>query len=134
MKAIVYHEYGSPDVLELKDIDKPLVKDDEVLVRVHAAPVNRLDWHLIEAVRTSRACKRGCASQRTGSLVPMWQGRSKRSVRAPPSPVCASEGQPFRLPLARRLRHREQLVRSARRPSYTTVTAGSRHGAVGGLA
>jgi NADPH:quinone reductase-like Zn-dependent oxidoreductase len=47
MKAIVYHEYGSPDVLELKDIDKPLVKDDEVLVRVHAASVNRLDWHLL---------------------------------------------------------------------------------------
>ena len=47
MKAIVYHEYGSPDVLELKDIDKPLVKDDEVLVRVHAASVNRLDWHLM---------------------------------------------------------------------------------------
>ena len=47
MKAIVYHEYGSPDVLELKDIDKPLVKDNEVLVHVHAASVNRLDWHLI---------------------------------------------------------------------------------------
>src|SRR5213593_3632841 len=47
MKAIVYHEYGSPDVLELKDIDRPLVKDDEVLVRVHAASVNRLDWHLM---------------------------------------------------------------------------------------
>jgi NADPH:quinone reductase-like Zn-dependent oxidoreductase len=47
MKAIVYHEYGSPDVLQLKDIDKPLVKDDEVLVRVHAASVNRLDWHLM---------------------------------------------------------------------------------------
>ena len=47
MKAIVYHEYGSPDVLELKDIDKPLVKDNEVLVCVHAASVNRLDWHLM---------------------------------------------------------------------------------------
>jgi NADPH:quinone reductase-like Zn-dependent oxidoreductase len=47
MKAILYHEYGSPDVLELKDIDKPLVKDNEVLVRVHAASVNRLDWHLM---------------------------------------------------------------------------------------
>ncbi len=47
MKAIVYHEYGSPDVLELKDIDKPRVKDNEVLVRVHAASVNRLDWHLM---------------------------------------------------------------------------------------
>src|SRR5947199_515939 len=47
MNAIVYHEYGSPDVLELKDIDKPLVEENEVLVRVHAASVNRLDWHLM---------------------------------------------------------------------------------------
>jgi NADPH:quinone reductase-like Zn-dependent oxidoreductase len=47
MKAILYHEYGSPDVLELKDIDKPVVEDNEVLVRVHAASVNRLDWHLM---------------------------------------------------------------------------------------
>jgi NADPH:quinone reductase-like Zn-dependent oxidoreductase len=36
MKAIVY-QHGSPDVLELQDVDKPVVKDDEVLVRVHAA-------------------------------------------------------------------------------------------------
>jgi NADPH:quinone reductase-like Zn-dependent oxidoreductase len=47
MKAIVYHEYGSPDVLDLEDIDKPPVKEDEVLIRVHAASVNRLDWHLM---------------------------------------------------------------------------------------
>jgi NADPH:quinone reductase-like Zn-dependent oxidoreductase len=47
MKAIVYHEYGSPDVLELEDIDKPPVEDNEVLVRVHASSVNRLDWHLM---------------------------------------------------------------------------------------
>ena len=40
MKAIVQESYGSPDVLELKDIDKPVVKDDEVLVRVHAAAVH----------------------------------------------------------------------------------------------
>ena len=45
MKAIVYEEYGSPDVLELQEIEKPAVKDDEVLVRVRAASVNRLDWH-----------------------------------------------------------------------------------------
>ena len=41
MKAIVQDKYGSPDdVLELKDIAKPVVKDDEVLVRVHAASVH----------------------------------------------------------------------------------------------
>lgn len=45
MKAIVQEKYGSPDVLELKEIDKPVVKDDEVLVRVHAAAVNPADWH-----------------------------------------------------------------------------------------
>ena len=39
MKAIVYHEYGSPEVLEFRDIDKPEIKDDEVLVRVPAAGI-----------------------------------------------------------------------------------------------
>ncbi|MCJ7709917.1 MAG: NAD(P)-dependent alcohol dehydrogenase, partial [Chloroflexi bacterium] len=43
MKAIVRYQYGSPDVLQLQDIDKPVVKDDEVLVRVHAAGVNMAD-------------------------------------------------------------------------------------------
>ncbi|HEX7144125.1 MAG TPA: NAD(P)-dependent alcohol dehydrogenase [Gaiellaceae bacterium] len=47
MKAIVYHEYGSPDVLELREIDKPVVEDDEVLVRVRAASANPADWHFM---------------------------------------------------------------------------------------
>ena len=50
MKAIVQYKYGSPDVLELKEIDKPVVKDDDVLVRVHAAAVNIGDWHLMRGV------------------------------------------------------------------------------------
>jgi NADPH:quinone reductase-like Zn-dependent oxidoreductase len=45
MKAIVQDSYGSPDVLELRDVDRAVVKDDEVLVRVHAASVNAADWH-----------------------------------------------------------------------------------------
>jgi NADPH:quinone reductase-like Zn-dependent oxidoreductase len=47
MKAIVREEYGSPDVLELRDIDKPEIGDDEVLVRVHAAGVDRGVWHIM---------------------------------------------------------------------------------------
>ncbi len=49
MKAIVYHNYGSPDVLKLEDIQKPEPKDNEVLVKVHAASANPLDWHLMRA-------------------------------------------------------------------------------------
>jgi NADPH:quinone reductase-like Zn-dependent oxidoreductase len=47
MKAIVQDEYGAADVLELKDMDKPEIGDDEVLVRVHAAGVDRGVWHLM---------------------------------------------------------------------------------------
>ena len=50
MKAVVQSEYGSPDVLELKDVDKPVVKDDEVLVRVRAASVNPPDWAGVHGV------------------------------------------------------------------------------------
>ena len=49
MKAVVYTKYGSPDVLELKDVEKPSPKDDEVLVRVHAISLNAADWHLLRA-------------------------------------------------------------------------------------
>src|SRR4051812_28209093 len=50
MKAIVQDSYGPPDVLQLKDIDKPVAKGDEVLVRVRAAAVNIGDWHLLQGV------------------------------------------------------------------------------------
>ena len=49
MKAIVYTEYGSPDVLHLKDVEKPVPADDEVLVKVHAVSVNAADLHLLRA-------------------------------------------------------------------------------------
>ena len=47
MKAIFCTQYGSPDVLRLKEVEKPAPKDDDVLVRIHAASANPLDWHLM---------------------------------------------------------------------------------------
>ena len=47
MKAIVYERYGSPDILELRDVEKPSVTDDGVLVRIRAASTNPYDWHFM---------------------------------------------------------------------------------------
>ncbi len=48
MKAMLYEKYGSPDVLELREVEKPAPKDDEVLIRVHAASINDWDWGLLQ--------------------------------------------------------------------------------------
>src|SRR6266581_9651719 len=48
MKAVVYTSYGSPDVLEIRDVKKPAPNDDQVLVKVRAASLNPLDWHYME--------------------------------------------------------------------------------------
>ena len=48
MKAIVYCEFGSPDVLHLEEIEKPAPDENQLLVRIHAASVNPLDWHYME--------------------------------------------------------------------------------------
>ena len=53
MKAVVYDQYGPPDVLRLEDVARPVPKDDEVLIRIHASTVNRLDVHTREANRKS---------------------------------------------------------------------------------
>jgi NADPH:quinone reductase-like Zn-dependent oxidoreductase len=47
MKAIIYEAYGAPDVLQLRDIERPAVTDNGVLVRVRAVSVNPADWHLM---------------------------------------------------------------------------------------
>jgi len=47
MKAAVYCDYGSADVIRLEDVEKPVPADDELLVKVHAAAVNPLDWHYV---------------------------------------------------------------------------------------
>src|SRR4029079_492544 len=48
MKAVVYSNYGSPDVLEIRDIKKPVPNDDQILIKVRAVSINPLDWHFIE--------------------------------------------------------------------------------------
>ena len=50
MKAIVYHRYGSPDVLKCEQIEKSTAGDDEVLIRVRAAAMNPLDWHFMRGM------------------------------------------------------------------------------------
>jgi NADPH:quinone reductase-like Zn-dependent oxidoreductase len=47
MKAALYSRYGPPDVVQIKDVEKPVPKDNEVLMEVRAASVNPLDWHFM---------------------------------------------------------------------------------------
>jgi NADPH:quinone reductase-like Zn-dependent oxidoreductase len=47
MKAAVYTRYGPPDVVQITDVEKPVPKDDEILIEVRAASVNPLDWHFM---------------------------------------------------------------------------------------
>jgi NADPH:quinone reductase-like Zn-dependent oxidoreductase len=57
MKAVVHHKYGSPAVLRLEDVKRPVPGRDDVLVRVRATTVNRTD------------CHRRAAEQKTGNVV-----------------------------------------------------------------
>ena len=54
MKAIVYRNYGSPDVLHCEDVEKPAPGDDEVLIRIRAAAANPLDYHLMSGAYVLR--------------------------------------------------------------------------------
>jgi NADPH:quinone reductase-like Zn-dependent oxidoreductase len=49
MKAMMRHQYGSPDVLKLEEVDIPSLGEDKVLLKIQAASVNALDWHLLTA-------------------------------------------------------------------------------------
>ncbi|MBE7531122.1 MAG: NAD(P)-dependent alcohol dehydrogenase [Chloroflexi bacterium] len=44
MKAVIYHNYGSPDVLKLADVEKPTPTDDQLLIKIHAVSINGADW------------------------------------------------------------------------------------------
>jgi NADPH:quinone reductase-like Zn-dependent oxidoreductase len=47
LRAIIYEEYGSPDVLQLQEVEKPVPKEDEMLVKIHAASINYIDWQVL---------------------------------------------------------------------------------------
>ena len=47
MKAITYTDFGPPEVLRLTEVEKPTPKEDQVLIRVHAASINPIDWHFM---------------------------------------------------------------------------------------
>jgi NADPH:quinone reductase-like Zn-dependent oxidoreductase len=68
MKAMVYERYGSPDVLELREVEKPAVTDDGVLVRVHASSVNPYDWHMLTGVPYLARTSAGLRKPKTGLL------------------------------------------------------------------
>jgi len=59
MRAMVYARYGPPDVLQLKEVEKPIPKDDEVLVEVHAASINDWDWGLLQGVPLANRLENG---------------------------------------------------------------------------
>ena len=49
MKAAIYARYGSPEVLQIREIEKPAPKDHKILIRVYAATVNRIDCAILRA-------------------------------------------------------------------------------------
>ena len=73
MKAIVFAEYGSPDLLQLKEVPKPTPKDDEVLIKVHASSINSWDWEFQSGTSFINRLLYGLLKPKTTNL---YRGRS----------------------------------------------------------
>jgi NADPH:quinone reductase-like Zn-dependent oxidoreductase len=68
MKAIVHDRYGPPDVLELREVEKPPLADDGLLVRVHAASVNIFDWHMLIGMPYLARIQAGLRKPKSGAV------------------------------------------------------------------
>ena len=75
MKAIVFTEYGSPDVLQFTDVEKPTPKDNEVLLKVYAASANAADWHTMRAEPFLARLANGLFKPRNSRLGSDFAGR-----------------------------------------------------------
>jgi NADPH:quinone reductase-like Zn-dependent oxidoreductase len=80
MQAIVHSRYGPPDALKLNNIDQPVITDDAVLVRVHAAAVGKGDWLTVKGLPYVARLRYGCPTQSTQFRASMWPGASRPSA------------------------------------------------------
>ncbi len=84
MRAITHNSYGGPEVLELGDVARPAPTEGRVLVKVAAASLNALDWHLLTGTPYFLRLMNGFA-RRSGpvsaSTSPVWSRRSDRESR-----------------------------------------------------
>jgi NADPH:quinone reductase-like Zn-dependent oxidoreductase len=78
MKAVVYDRYGPPEVLRIEKVGRPAPRDDELLVRVRATTVNRLDCHT-------------CEANRSNGLVISGVSRLVSGLRRPRQPILGTE-------------------------------------------
>jgi len=78
MKAMIYHAYGSIDNLELAEIEMPAIKDDEVLVKIHAASINWHDWHFLTGTPFLARIMAGFSNLKTKCWVSTWRDGFKQ--------------------------------------------------------
>lgn len=126
MNAVVYDSYGPSEVLRLKDVAKPSPKDNEVLVRVHAASVNAADWRMMRAdpflVRLYAGLVKPTKFQTLGADI---AGRVEEQSTLRPDPWGERESLDFRLQASSHLHGRLCHGRGQHRAALSSPVAGA---------